>query len=1059
MRLKKQLLIISILILILGCAFMLTSCDIMGFFNKKSQVVAPTITKVSMLKTSFDYLNSKEYLYNKDKGGVMPLNSGESFLLSIEYENPKNYPISYIKINNEKIIASKFEENSSKTNTIVKITVSETKFSLEEEYIVNSIYYNTGTETKRMAFNDAYEMTFKVIVEPSFYLTLNYQNADRRASTATVDQTSSRQLVKFYAELSSYSVVNKDYSVTVGLPAKPGGWVFEGYYTKPNGKGELVKSTDPYYFWGDITLYAHYSRIFNYEIVSLQEAIGKEKIDYTFTKDSKPVVKTFYNGVIITSDTGKGHPILDIGHTIVDEKITINENTGMATVTAVEYPVIKIGNKAFNNVNTVISLSIGKFVEEIGYYAFNNCNSLEKVSFPQDSQLKYIGDFAFQSTKLMGITFPFALPDNVEYLGNFAFRYSGWKNTINNGSNESILHIKPQYKFIGTGCFFQTQFTQVIFDPGCYYESQISRTEADVLEKAGGWQQIDITKNQIGANIFANCKQLIAVHYKNTEEDGAVITPAANIIPDRAYDGGNYTINGITVTYLNEGIEFIGEEAFNYQMMLTELNLPASLKEIGRKAFYNCVKIVNVNFNDSELNENNLEILHTMAFGNLASLSRVIIPSRVFTRYGNGPFSGCGKLKSIEFPNIGDISQVPRGFSKDENESEVYVGHTYSDLLYGTFESGELDNTNPGDETMPVTYSVPTRIFCQKAVLEKFKENILEGKKLTAGGQSSGTRAYEHTIFVYNIELVCRDHPIDPNKPEGAKTDIALQEIFYASGALAGYSLAFWSDRTKDIIIPSSLQLLIDGDLRAREIIEIGMYSLPTSMQTLFIPSTVKRIEHDAFNSCTSLTTVTFENPDSLEYIGENAFMGTQIKSFAGGANLKAIGQYAFWKCKALEWLDLSACTKITNVLNGRTELKTLYKFAYEKAAIDKGQTSNKDAIDYSNSLHYGAFQGCTALKWIYLPPNIMRMSRSLLDNCGALETVIIANPNIPTSTDYTDVGEICFYENGQATTVYDTVALAKGLTIYGVNLESTHKIVFPTGQYKLLENSPARPE
>jgi hypothetical protein len=1046
MKFRNKLLIISLFIFILCFGVMLTSCEFLGFGSSTDEV-APTISNVSLLKTDLDYLTSKEYLYNKDSGNAMPLNSGDSFLISIEYENPSNYAISYVKINNQKIMAANFEEDSSKTNTIIKLTASEATSTTEESYVVNSIYYNTGSATNRLTFNDDYSMTFNVIIEPTFYLTLNYENADRRAATYMASQSSSKQSVTFNSELSNYSVMDKDYSLTIGLPVKEGGWVFEGYYTEPYGEGTLVSSTDKYYFWSDIVIYAYYSRIFTYEIVNLEDEIDTESILYTYTLDGKSYTKTFYNGVIITDDTGKGNPNLDMGDTIVDETVTKNEETGAYTVTSVEYPIIKIGNKAFQDVNTLVEIYIGQFVQEIGYYAFDNCNALENVSFSDSSTLKYIGDFAFQSTTYMGISYPLALPESVEYLGNFAFRYSGWKNTINDGSNESILHIKSNYKFIGTGCFFETHFQQVIFDAGCYFESQIDVDEADELEKADGWKEIDTTKNQIGANIFGNCYELISITLKT---DTANNLEAVNIIPDRAFDAGNYTVKGLLVINLGEGLEFIGEEAFNYQINLTEVVLPASLLEVGKKAFYNCVSVITLEFSEGS----ELQVLHSAAFGNMSSISRVEILSTQFTRYGNGPFSGCGQLKSIEFINIVDESQVPMGFSEAEDPDEVYVGHTYSDLLYGTFESGDLEDSSDDDES-PVTYSVPTRIFCNSEVISLFKENILAGKNLNAGSTSTSSRDYRDTIFVYDIQLICRDYT---DKYNTTATDIALQEIYSASSdEVIGYSLAFWSARSKDINIPSSVELSIDGDTKDCVITEIGMYSMPTSVQEITIPSTVTRLEHDAFNSCTSLTTVNFEDKDTLVYIGENAFLGTSITEFEGGSSLSAIGQYAFWKCKALQWVDLSACTLITNNFDGRTGLKTQYKYDYEKTAIEDADTDNEDAVDYLNSLHYGVFAGCTSLIWIYLPPNINRMSRSLLTSCPNLETVIIENDSFPTTTSSVDEDECCFYENSSPTTVYDTTALAKGMTIYGYNIDD-HRIIFPAGTYKAYDYIPDRP-
>lgn len=1063
---KKNIINLLLLSLVMAVLLVATaSCDFLDkIMGKLDTGTVPKVKSAYLLRPDTDYLESKEYQFNKDSESAMPVLSGGKLLINIEYENPDNYAISYVKLNNEKIMPAKFAEGSNNTKTVLEITASETTGTLEESFVVNSVFYNSGSSTKRVQFSDDYDMTFEIIINPSYKLTLSYQNSDERVATKTAAQTSNKQTVVFGTKLSNYSVVDHDYSALVGVPVKAGGWVFEGYFTKPYGQGIAVNSEDSYYFWKDVTLYAHYSRMYKYQIVDLKEAIGQESIEYNYDSNGIQKTKDFKKGVIITEDTKKGHPVYDFGDTLVDEELVTDKNSGAITVKYNEYPIIGIGSNAFKDINTMTSLKIGKFVREIGYSAFDNCNQLAQVVFSEDCALTSIGDFAFQNTKAMGITSPFTIPDKVSYIGNFAFRYSGWSNTVNDGVAQSIIHIKSQYKFVGFRSFYKTGFQSVIFDAGCTFDSQINLENGKQLEKDGGWKTAQTDLNQIGAEIFANCAHLKNVIFNNITEgpegNKVVTLPAVNIIPDRAFDAGNYTLDKIEVIKYSEGIKYIGKEAFNYQTLLSEILLPNSVEEIDKSAFYNCNNVYNLQIGDAG---SQLKTLHMMAFANMSNIDRVVVNSSVFSKYGNGPFLGCSKLKSIEFPNINDVSQVPQGFSKAENDDEVLPQHKFSDFLYGTFETGELDQGGSDDVTLPQTYSVPTRIFCNKgtdsSVLAKFKENILAGKEMEGGGTSTGTRAWRDTIFVYDINLIFRGYDLG----NGNTTDLALQEIYdYNSDSVVSYNLAFWSARSKDIKIPSAVYLEIDGVGKDRTITELGMYCLPTSVTSVTIPATITRIEHDAFNNCTQLQTINFEDIDKLEYIGENAFLGTKITSFTGGKNLQAIGQYAFWKCGNLKWVDLSQCTKITNVKEGRKSIKTQYKFDYEKTAIKKAKdtssTKDSDALDYNNSLYYGAFQACKSLTWIYLPPNIARMSRSLFEGCINLAVVIIENANISTLTDYTDPDEGCFYENSQPRTVYDTLALAKGLMIYGQNLDSTHKVIFADCHYGSIENVPAKP-
>lgn len=1029
---KRKLLSIFLLtaVLLVGLS-LLTSCSL---FGTKDTIVPPTIKNVSMLKTYSGYTESKEYLYNKDTENAMAVESGGTFLISIEYDNPKKYPISYLKLNGEKYIPSSFESESTRYNTIIKLTAPTTTTSAEETYVVNSIFYNTGSEVKKMKFSTEYDMNFSIKVNPSYVLTFNYQNADRRSSTKKpVDDVTGGVSVKFNELMSSYGVVDADYSAAVGMPVKEGGWIFEGWYTKPNGEGILVNANEKYYFWSNITLYAHYTRIFEYQIVDLETPIVHEYSGYRVVSGSTVATsgtKTFENAVIITKDNTRGkHPKLDIYDTIVDEKVVKNEETGTFTVTAVEYPVIKVGNKAFTDVNNIIELRIGKYVEEIGYYAFNNCNALSKVTFADESRLKYIGDYAFQSTKAMGIVDTFTLPESVEYLGNFAFRYSGWSNTTNNGKNESVLYIYPRYKFIGFGCFMQTGFNQVIFTRGCHYESQIGYEEGKANEAAAGWTTVKPELNRIGGNLFAGCVNLKRVDLEK-ENDNEELA-ALNIIPDRAFDADRYGVNGLESVKFVEGLEIIGDNAFYYQRKLIELNMPNSLKEIGIEAFYMCDSVINLNFKFGSM----LEVLHSKCFGNMANIDRVEITSSVFSRYGNGPFANCGRLKSIEFPNIYDVENVPRGFSEEENPDEVMPFHYYSDLMFGTFETGT--DSQEGEEAKS-SYSLPTRIFCHGAVLNKFKNVLLDGKEMYTGSGdnkvSTGRTTYNNVIFINDINLVMEY--INPTKqsyePETVK--VALQPVYSVNNPTQqlGYSIVYWSFRSLEITLPS----LNDFPILAPQlpIIEISMYALPTSVKKVVIPSSVTRLEHDAFNGCTNLEEVVFQDKNTLKYIGDYAFFGTKISSFEGGSSLKVIGQNAFMRCRALRWVDLSQ-TAITNPAEGKVEKLQTFKYEYETKDKD-----NKVPNDYANTLYDGAFQGCVALSWVALPSGLRQLNTGLFTGCIALRTVILYSTYVNNSTNGTD--KDTFYAKAMPSAVYESAALPF-MTIYvAQGTENNHRIV-----------------
>ena len=76
-------------------------------------------------------------------------------------------------------------------------------------------------------------------------------------------------------------------------------------------------------------------------------------------------------------------------------------------------PVIRIGDKAFYNKNTVTSVSLGSNIREIGAQAFANCSALKSITLSEG--LLTIGDQAFQSCRVLESAL--TLPDSVTSIG------------------------------------------------------------------------------------------------------------------------------------------------------------------------------------------------------------------------------------------------------------------------------------------------------------------------------------------------------------------------------------------------------------------------------------------------------------------------------------------------------------------------------------------------------------------------------------------------------------------------------------------------------------------
>ena len=84
----------------------------------------------------------------------------------------------------------------------------------------------------------------------------------------------------------------------------------------------------------------------------------------------------------------------------------------------------------------------------------------------------------------------------------------------------------------------------------------------------------------------------------------------------------------------------------------------------------------------------------------------------------------------------------------------------------------------------------------------------------------------------------------------------------------------------------------------------IGDYAFRdcVALTTLNLPAYVTEIGQGAFNNCSSLQTITFENGSRLEQIKDGAFVDCiSLQAIDTPASVKHIGSHAFFQCFALE--------------------------------------------------------------------------------------------------------------------------------------------------------------
>ena len=154
------------------------------------------------------------------------------------------------------------------------------------------------------------------------------------------------------------------------------------------------------------------------------------------------------------------------------------------------------------------------------------------------------------------------------------------------------------------------------------------------------------------------------------------VDPSVKNIDNDTFKG----FKSLTTVVLSEGLERIGNSAFELCESLLRINVPSTVKVIGRSAFICCHRLKDVKLPEG------LEELGELAFFCCASLRSVTIPTRLTSirrsafcccfalehvilregleYIGNGSFDFCSRLSRIDIPST--VKKIhPKAFGRD----------------------------------------------------------------------------------------------------------------------------------------------------------------------------------------------------------------------------------------------------------------------------------------------------------------------------------------------------------------------------------------------------------
>lgn len=189
--------------------------------------------------------------------------------------------------------------------------------------------------------------------------------------------------------------------------------------------------------------------------------------------------------------------------------------------------------------------------------------------------------------------------------------------------------------------------------------------------------------------------------------------------------------------------------------------------------------------------------------------------------------------------------------------------------------------------------------------------------------------------------------------------------------------------------------------------LELTTGDAPYSFNSLSVPMSVNydrkiyivtSIGNDVFSHCRNLISVKL--PQSILYIGNGAFFGCEeLSDIAFPDHLMTIGRWAFASCKSLKSITIPQYTQTigaqafancTNLVSADIKAKT---DLLPEGLFLNCKNLQKVILPNIATIGKGAFEKCTALTDINLPPTLTAISASAFSSCTALTSV-----NMPSS-------------------------------------------------------------
>ncbi len=364
-----------------------------------------------------------------------------------------------------------------------------------------------------------------------------------------------------------------------------------------------------------------------------------------------------------------------------------------------------------------------------------------------------------------------------------------------------------------------------------YFEMKLD-VYVDNLES---WCNINFTA-PVGAGGFHN------LYVKNKLQTEFIIPTSITEIKDYTFGG----CRNIKSVKLHENITHIGRSAFQYCDSLVHVNIPTGINKISEYAFIGCGL-------SSIVIPEGVTLIENGAFEYCRNLESVTISQSV-TTIGEYVFCGCSNLESVTIPQ--SVTSIGKSaFSGCSNLDSISLPNSLQEIPEEMFKGCKSLTT------IQIPYGIST----------------------------IGMRAFSDCDSLTTVKIPQNVTSIEPYCFQNCKS---LKNVFFEDGNMAlsiGYYNSGMAGTASSIFLDCPIETIYLG--RNLSYPSVSPFSQKKGLTTVTVGKNVTSISGGAFNGCTGLKKLVFEDGEDVLSLG--------CMEYVSGKN--AVGKGMFYDCPVKE--------------------------------------------------------------------------------------------------------------------------------------------------------------